>query len=74
MKAINWAAARSATPPSVTCNHCGRPDIVVNRTNGLLAPHYREPRQSSSRKAKRQREKCAGGGQLYTSTPGGGSG
>lgn len=69
MKPIDWSAVRAATPGSVTCNHCQRPNIVVNKTTGLLFEHYIEPKKSSSRKSKRGRVKCAGGGQLHTSTP-----
>ena len=71
MKTIDWHARRAATPASCTCPHCERDSIVVDRVTGLRFDHYTEPKQSSSRKNKRQREKCVGGGQLYTSTPAG---
>lgn len=67
MKAINWNAVRAATPASVTCNHCLREHIVVNRVTGLRADHYTEPKTRPGQK----RMRCEGSGQLHTSTPGG---
>lgn len=71
MKTINWAAVRAATPGTVTCPHCERDGILVNRQDGLRIPHYLEPRKKAGRKGKRGRTLCEGSGQLYTSTPAG---
>lgn len=71
MKTINWKAVRAATPGSVTCNHCQRPDIVVDKTTGLRAPHYTTAKSGSSRKNKRGRVPCEGGGKHYDSRPAG---
>jgi hypothetical protein len=71
VKGIDWAAAIAATPCRVTCPHCGRDEIVVNRQTGLRNPHYLEQRKKAGRKAKRGRTLCEGSGQLYDSTPAG---
>jgi len=65
VKTINWAAMRAATPPSVTCNHCLRENIVVNRITGLRAKHRIKPKTQPGQK----HPWCDGGGQFYTSTP-----
>jgi hypothetical protein len=71
VKTINWAAAIAATPCRVTCTHCGRDEIVVNRQTGLRIPHYLEPRTKAGRKAKRGRTLCEGSNQAYDNTPAG---
>ena len=65
MKAIDWAAVRAVTPGSVTCNHCERPNIVVNKATGLRAKHYTEPKTRPGQK----RKWCEGGGRHYDSQP-----
>lgn len=66
MKTINWDKVRAATPGSVTCNHCQRPNIVVNRVTGLRTDHYTEPKTRPGQK----RVRCEGSGKLHNSTPG----
>lgn len=65
MKTINWARVRAATPASVTCNHCLRDNIVVNRTSGLRAPHRIKPKTRPGQK----HPWCDGGERHYDSTP-----
>ena len=65
MKTINWAAVRSATPASVTCNHCQRPDIVVDRTTGLRFPH----RIARKTQPGRKHPWCDGGNRAHDSRP-----
>lgn len=65
MKTIDWDAVRAATPGSVTCNHCERPNIVVNRTTGLRAPH----RIARKTQPGQKHPWCDGGNRAYDSTP-----
>lgn len=65
MKTIDWEAVRAATPGSVTCNHCQRPDIVVDKTTGLRAKHRIAPKTQPGRK----HPWCEGGGLMYDSQP-----
>lgn len=66
MKAINWEAVRASTPGTVTCNHCQRPNIVVNKATGLRAKHHIAPKTQPGQK----HPWCAGGERHYDSTPG----
>lgn len=65
MKTINWEAVRAATPSSVTCNYCERPDIVVNKTSGLRAKHRIAPKTQPGQK----HPWCEGGERHYDSRP-----
>ncbi|ANZ35290.1 hypothetical protein BBK82_03545 [Lentzea guizhouensis] len=66
MKTINWDAVRAATPGSVTCNHCQRPNIVVvNKLTGLRAPHRNKPKTQPGQK----HPWCDGGNRMYDSLP-----
>lgn len=65
MKAIDWAAVRAATPGSVTCNHCQRPDIVVDKATALRAPHRIKRKTQPGQKY----PWCDGGAKHYDSHP-----
>ncbi|GAA1281881.1 hypothetical protein GCM10009634_27820 [Saccharothrix xinjiangensis] len=56
------------TPTHVTCNHCNRPDIVVDRLTGLRMPHGIRPRH---RGKPRHVPRCEGSGKHHTSQPAG---
>jgi hypothetical protein len=67
VKTINWTAVRAATPGSVTCNHCQRPNIVVNKATALRAKH----RTKKKTQPGQQHPWCDGGGKHYDSHPDG---
>lgn len=67
MKTINWAAVRAATPGTVTCNHCERDNIVVNKATGLRAKHRTKPKTQPGQK----HPWCEGSERAYDSVPAG---
>lgn len=67
MKTIDWAAVRAVTPGSVTCHHCQRENIVVNKQTGLRAKHRIKQKTQPGQK----HPWCDGGEQHYDSHPAG---
>lgn len=66
MKQLDWVPVVAATPCRVTCNHCQRPKIVVNKQTGLRAKHRVKPKTQPGRNP---HPWCDGGERHYESTP-----